>query len=63
MTSNRRLADYMAILANGVIADIGSFNEILNSKVPAVTSFMSHAVTERLQRSASDHLDQSTSLS
>jgi ABC-type transporter Mla maintaining outer membrane lipid asymmetry ATPase subunit MlaF len=50
MTSNKRLADHMAILANGQIVQQGSFDEMLCSQVPEVKRLMDHAVTERLQR-------------
>ena len=49
MTSNRRLADRMGILSGGVIAEVGSFDEVARSDQPAVRAFMSSAVTERMR--------------
>lgn len=50
MTSNKRLADHMAILANGYIVQEGSFDQMLSSQVPEVKRLMDHAVTQRLQK-------------
>ncbi len=50
MASNSRLADQMAVLVEGQIADQGSFDHIRQSKVPAVKQFMDSAVIERMQR-------------
>ena len=65
MASNRRLADQMAVLVGGRIADLGDFEHIQNSKVPAVKRFMDSAVVERMQRgtpSAIQHMAQDQGL-
>lgn len=51
MTSNRRLADRMAILDEGQIVAEGSFDEVAQSAHPSVKEFMASAVTERMGRS------------
>ncbi len=61
MASNRRLADHLAILSQGKIADQGSFEEILKSAIPAVRRFMQSAVTERMQRTQGVYLPSSDS--
>ncbi len=48
MASNRRLADKMAILAEGSIVEVGRFEEVLESKQPQTRRFMANVVTERL---------------
>ena len=58
MASNRRLADQMAVLVDGKIADLGDFTHIQNSKVPAVKRFMDSAVMERMQREESPDTQQ-----
>ncbi|MAD61364.1 MAG: hypothetical protein CMH49_07630 [Myxococcales bacterium] len=61
MASNRRLADKMAVLVDGQIADMGDFEHIQRSKVPAVRRFMDSAVIERMQRNLTDdseHIDE-----
>jgi ABC-type transporter Mla maintaining outer membrane lipid asymmetry ATPase subunit MlaF len=50
MTSNRRLANRMAILSDGVIATVGTFDEVARAEHPAVKAFMGSAVTERMGR-------------
>ena len=49
MTSNRRLADRMGVLSEGVMAEVGSFDDVARSAHPAVRAFMSSAVTERMR--------------
>ena len=51
MASNRRLADRMAMLADGRIVATGTFDEVRADANPAVRSFMSNAVVERMDRS------------
>ena len=48
MASNRRLADTMAVLSNGKIADSGPFSAVVASEVPAVRDFLADATVERL---------------
>lgn len=50
MTSNRRLADRMAILDEGKIVAEGSFDEIVHSDHASVKEFMANAVTERMAK-------------
>jgi ABC-type transporter Mla maintaining outer membrane lipid asymmetry ATPase subunit MlaF len=50
MASNQRLADHLAVLVDGQIADQGSFDAVKNSEVVSVRTFMDSAVTERMQR-------------
>ncbi len=47
MASNARLADTMAILAEGRIVTRGTFEEVRASDEPAVAAFMANVVTER----------------
>ena len=54
MASNRRLADHLAILVDGKIADQGTFDQVCKSNIPAVKRFMASAVTERMQRDDHD---------
>ena len=49
MASNRRLADTMAVLSAGQIADAGPFEHVISSTVPAVRDFLADAVVERLE--------------
>ena len=51
MASNRRLADRMAILAEGTIVTTGTFDEIRQSQHPAVRALMADA---QLSRSVGD---------
>lgn len=56
MASNRRLADKMAILADGGIVEIGGFREVIESDHPAVRAFVADAVVARMSRDdAPDH--------
>lgn len=50
MASNRRLADTMAILADGRIVESGPFTEVLESDHPAVREFVGNAVVQRMGR-------------
>jgi len=50
MASNRRLADTMAILADGRIVDSGTFADVIASEHPAVKAFVADAVVERMGR-------------
>ena len=50
MASNRRLADKMAILADGKIVETGSFYEVLESSEPRVERFMADVVVSRMGR-------------
>lgn len=50
MASNRRLADTMAILADGKIVESGSFQEVLDSEEPRVQAFMADVVVSRMDR-------------
>jgi len=54
MASNRRLADRMAILDEGVIVAEGGIDEVAGAKHPAVKEFMASAVTERMGRPVSE---------
>lgn len=59
MASNRRLADHMAILANGRIAAEGTFTEVAQNQHPDVVELMADAETERMS-STSASTDSST---
>jgi ABC-type transporter Mla maintaining outer membrane lipid asymmetry ATPase subunit MlaF len=48
MASNRRLADQIAILSDGKIAEVGPFDTIQESAHPAVQAFMANVVTHRM---------------
>ena len=50
MASNRRLADTMAILADGRIVESGGFQQVIGSSHPAVKAFVADAVVERMGR-------------
>ncbi len=50
MASNRRLADTMAILAEGRIVESGGFRDVIGSEHPAVKAFVADAVVERMGR-------------
>lgn len=50
MASNRRLADTMAILAEGQIVESGAFRQVLASQHPAVKAFVADAVVDRMGR-------------
>ncbi len=53
MASNRRLADTMAMLADGKIVSVGTFDEVSRDERPRVRAFMGSAVTERMGREPS----------
>ncbi|MCA9543781.1 MAG: ATP-binding cassette domain-containing protein [Myxococcales bacterium] len=50
MASNRRLADTMAVLADGQIVTSGPFRQVMASEHPKVRAFVASAVTERMGR-------------
>ncbi len=52
MASNQRLANTLAILAEGRIVASGDFDAVCADPHPAVQAFMANAVTERLEREA-----------
>lgn len=51
MASNRRLADRMAMLAEGRIVAMGTFDEVRADMTPSVRVFMANVVVERMDRS------------
>jgi ABC-type transporter Mla maintaining outer membrane lipid asymmetry ATPase subunit MlaF len=54
MASNRRLADRMAMLAEGRIVSVGDFDTVRADAQPLVQVFMANAVVERMGRDSAD---------
>lgn len=52
MASNRRLADRMAMLAEGRIVSVGDFDTVRADQQPLVQVFMANAVVDRMGREA-----------
>lgn len=57
MASNARLADRLALLGEGRILDVGTFDTVIRSTAPAAQAFLAQARTERLERGAPGDAD------